>query len=60
MTRIEREIKDFEIRQKCQKCCIACNEYETKKEQNKCEVRKARKREINRELYKAKRYFKEG
>lgn len=55
MKRIEMEIRDHEIACKCTDCCLTCKKYKTIKEQNqKCEVRKARGKIINRRIYKLK------
>lgn len=53
--RLDREIRDMKISNKRQKCCLCCDKYETTKEQKKCEVQRARKRMIDREIYQLKK-----
>lgn len=54
--RIDREIRDMKIASKCNECCLNCDKYKSIKEQDmKCEVVKARKRMIDREIYQLKK-----
>lgn len=55
-TRLDKDIRDMKIADKCKKCCLCCKKYKSVKEQNeKCEVRKARGRLINRKINQVKK-----
>lgn len=57
---IERTIRDYEIADTCNLCCIGCKKYKSVKEmKTKCEARKARSRLMDRYIRGAKKEYGE-